>query len=39
MDLHIQVDEKLYNKLKKEADYYNMDIEDWLELHLEEQYG
>jgi len=39
MEIRIDIDTRLYNNLKKDADHYNMTVEEFIETVLEEQHG
>jgi|GEM_PF-5009786 hypothetical protein len=39
MQITIDIDDKLFDTLTRMAESYRMDVEQWLEYHLEEEYG
>jgi|APCry1669189472_1035225.scaffolds.fasta_scaffold139019_1 hypothetical protein len=39
IQLLISIDKRLYDRLTKLAESYNMDVEIFIENHLEEEYG
>jgi len=39
MEIRIDIDTRLYNNLKKDAEAYNMTVEELIETVLEEQHG